>query len=117
MKIGAIPQSVVEWIALKLEIAPRALIDTHAAMLLARTVMAGAELNVFDALADGALTVEEMARACGSDPVATALLLDALAACGYLRIDGGRFALTRRAGRWLLSGGRSSIRDKLLLQV
>jgi len=56
MKIGAIPESVVEWIALKLEIAPRALIDTHAAMLLARTVMAGTELKLFDALADRPLT-------------------------------------------------------------
>src|SRR5690348_5226326 len=117
MKIGAIPESVVEWIALKLEIAPRALIDTHAAMLLARTVMAGTELKLFDALADRPLTAVEIAAACGSDPVATTLLLDALAACGYLRFRNGHFELTRRARRWLLSSVPSSVRDKLLLQV
>src|SRR5690348_10747996 len=117
MKIGAIPQSLLEWLALKLEVAPRPLVDTHAAMLLARTVMAGAELKVFDALADRPLTDSEVASACGSDPAATALLLDALVACGYLRVRDGRFALARSARPWLLSGHRSSVRDKLLLQV
>ena len=117
MKIGGIPQSVVEWIALKLEVAPQALIDTHAAMLLARTVMAGAELKVFDALAERPLTAAETAAACDSDTTATALLLDALASCGYLRFRDGRFELTRRARHWLLSSGPSSVRDKLLLQV
>ena len=116
MKIAAVPQSLLEWLALKLEIAPRALVDTHAAMLLARTVMAGAEINLFDALADAPLTAEETAAACGSAPTPTALLLDALASCGYLRFQDGRFALTRR-GRWLLSTAPASVRDKLLLQV
>jgi SAM-dependent methyltransferase len=117
MKIGAIPGSALEWLALRLELAPRALVDTHAAMLLARTVMAGAELKVFDALAAGALTAEEIATACGAAAAPTALLLDALAACGYLRFGNGRFALTRRARTWLLSAGPSSVRDKLLLQI
>lgn len=116
MKIGAIPQSLLEWVALKLEIAPRALVDTHAAMMLARTVMAGAELKVFDALAHGPRTAHEVAAICRSDASATGLLLDALAACGYLRFSDGRFGLTRRS-RWLLSDSPSSVRDKLLLQA
>jgi SAM-dependent methyltransferase len=86
-------------------------------MLLARTVMAGVELKLFDALAERRLTAEETARAIGAAPAPTALLLDALAACGYVRFNKGRFALTRRARPWLLSAGTSSVRDKLLLQV
>jgi SAM-dependent methyltransferase len=117
MKIGAIPESVIEWVAIKLDLAPRALVDTHAAMLLARTVMAGADLNVFDALGARPLTAGETAAACNADPAATALLLDALAACGYLSFRDGHFALTRQSRAWLLSGGRSSVRDKLLLQL
>lgn len=117
MKIGAIPESVLEWLALRFELAPRALVDTHAAMMLARTVMAGAELKIFDALAEGALSAEETAARCGSAPGPTALLLDALAACGYLRFRNGRFALTRRARPWLLSASPNSVRDKLLLQI
>jgi SAM-dependent methyltransferase len=117
MKIGAIPESALEWLALRLDLAPRPLVDTHAAMLLARTIMAGAELKLFDALASGALTADEIATKCGSDPVATALLTDALAACGYLTFRNGRFDLTRAARRWLLADGSSSVRDKLLLQI
>ena len=117
MKIGAIPESTLEWLALKLELAPRALVDTHGAMILARTVMAAAELGVFDALSSAPLTAEDVAEACGSAAAPTALLLDALAASGYLRLRDGRFELTRRARPWLLSTGRSSVRDKLLLQV
>jgi 2-polyprenyl-3-methyl-5-hydroxy-6-metoxy-1,4-benzoquinol methylase len=117
MRIGAIAESGLEWLALKLDFAPRALLDTHAAMLLARTVMAGAELKVFDALAARPLTAEETAAACGSAPDPTALLLDALAACGYLRFREGRFELTRRGRSWLLTASDSSVRDKLLLQT
>jgi SAM-dependent methyltransferase len=117
MKIGAIPQSAVEWLALKLERAPRALIDTHAAMMLARTIQAAAELNLFDALSARPLTAEETAAACGSAIAPTALLLDALAGCGYLTVKDGRFALTRRARPWLLDPGPGSVRDLLLLQA
>jgi len=73
MKIGAIPETVLEWLALKLELAPRALVDTHGAMLLARTIMAGAELKVFDALSDRPLTAEETATACGAATAPIAL--------------------------------------------
>lgn len=117
MRIGAIAGSALEWLALRLELAPRALIDTHAAMLLARTIMAGAELKVFDALSAGPLSAEETAAVCGTAPGPTALLLDALAASGYLAFRNGRFTLTRRARLWLLSTGSPSVRDKLLLQV
>jgi SAM-dependent methyltransferase len=117
MKIGAIPQSALEWLALKLELAPRALVDTHAAMLLARTVMAGAELKLFDALAERPLTAEETAAEIRAAAAPTAVLLDALAACGYLHFSDGRFALTRRARPWLLTGGKQTVRDKLLLQA
>ncbi len=117
MNIGAIPQSALEWLALKLEVAPRVLVDTHGSMLLARTLMAGAQLKLFDALSAKPLTAKETAAACGSATNPTALLLDALAACGYLRFRDGRFALTRRARPWLLSANPSSVRDKLILQV
>jgi SAM-dependent methyltransferase len=117
MRIGAIPESIVEWLALKLEVAPRALVDTHAAMLLSSTLNAAAELDVFDALAARPLTAGEAAAACGAAAGPTALLLDVLASSGYLRFRHGRFALARRARPWLLGSGPSSVRDKLLLQA
>lgn len=117
MKIGAMPETPLEWLALKLGLAPEPLADTHGAMLLARTVMAGAELGVFDALAAKPLTRDETAAACGTAAGPTELLLDALLACGYLRAEGGRFGLTARSRKWLLSDAPASVRDKLLLQT
>jgi SAM-dependent methyltransferase len=117
MKIGAIPQSLLEWVALRLGAAPVPLVETHAAMLLARTVMAGAELGLFDAMADRPQSAAEIAAHCNLAPDPAAQLLDALAACGYLSYGGGCFALTRRSRPWLLGAGSKSIRDKLLLQV
>jgi hypothetical protein len=33
MKVGTLPESILEWLALELEVAPRAIIDTHATLL------------------------------------------------------------------------------------
>lgn len=117
MKIGAIPESALEWLALKFNFAPRALVDTHAAMLLARTVMAATELQLFDALAAQPLTAEETAAAIGAAPAPIALLLDTLTACGYLCFRGEHFSLTPLSRDWLVSAAHSSVHDKLLLQV
>ncbi|HEY3949930.1 methyltransferase [Phenylobacterium sp.] len=121
MKIGVLPESPLEWLGLRLGLVPVPLAETHGAMLLARAIMAGAELGVFDALAGGPRTAAQVAEACRTAPGATALLLDALAACGYLtrggRGEGADFALAPQARKWLLAEAPASIRDKLLLQV
>jgi SAM-dependent methyltransferase len=117
MKIGVLPESFLEWLALRLGLAPVPLAETHGAMLLARTVMAGAELGVFDALEAGPRTAAAVAGDCGLAEGPTGLLLEALAACGYLRRSGGDFALAPQARKWLVADADQSIRDKLLLQV
>jgi predicted O-methyltransferase YrrM len=117
MKIGVLPESFLEWLALRLGLVPVPLAETHGAMLLARAIMAGAELGLFDQLEAGPKTAGEIATACGAAPGPTALLADALAACGYLERRGEAYALRRQARRWLTAGSSQSIRDKLLLQV
>jgi SAM-dependent methyltransferase len=117
MKIGVLPESFLEWLALRLGLVPVALAETHAAMLLARTIMAGAELGVFEALEAGPLTVDEIAGACRTAPGPTGLLAEALAACGYLGKRGRRFDLAPQSRKWLLADAPQSVRDKLLLQV
>ena len=51
MKIGAIPENVIERILLAAGSLPAPLLDTFQALLLARTVMAATKLGVFEALA------------------------------------------------------------------
>ncbi len=116
MKLGALPENPVERIVKALGMSPEPLLDTHIAMLLARAVMEGARLGVFEALVDEPLTAGEIAERCGGHPRATRKLLDALAGCEYLRYEGGRYSLTPMARKWLLPDSPQSLHDKLLLQ-
>src|SRR4051812_3596343 len=117
MKLGGIPQSLDEWLGTKLGLLPQPLLDTHVAMLLARAVMEGTRLGVFEALKDGPLTAEEVAARCDGEPRAIRKLLDALAGCEYLRCDAGRYSLSAMARKWLLADSPQSLRDKMLFQL
>jgi SAM-dependent methyltransferase len=116
MKLGAIAENPIERVAKALGLSPEPLLETHIAMLLARAVMEGARLGVYEALDAGPLTAAEIAGRCGGHPRATRKLLDALAGSEYLRFANGRYSLTPRARKWLLPGSPQSLHDKLLLQ-
>ena len=79
-----IPETVAEWIGLKLGFIPRPLGDVFLGPLLARTVLAASSLGVFDLLAHGPRTVEQLSAECGNHTTATSKLLRALYASGYL---------------------------------
>jgi len=116
VRIGAIPENPLETIVARLNVAPRPLLETQMAYTLARVVMAGVKLGIFDALADGDATAEEVARRCGTDPRATEKLLFALAAAKYVKATGAGYGLTPLSRKWLLSDSEHSLADKLLLQ-
>jgi SAM-dependent methyltransferase len=116
MKLGGIPQSPVEIMATMLGLLPQPLLETQIAMLLARTIMEGSRLGVFEALKDQPLTAEEAAARCGAQPRALGKLLNALAGCGYLRSDAGRYSLESVARKWLLPDAPQSLHDKMLMQ-
>jgi hypothetical protein len=50
MKIKNQPENLIEWIALKANLAPIPLIDTQVAFNAARAIMAAAELGVYEAI-------------------------------------------------------------------
>lgn len=116
MRLAAWAEGFVEWLALRLGWVPVPLIESHVAATLARSIMAGVELGIFDALAREPLSAEAVAVRCDTDPHATGLLLKALTASNYLRVEDEQYALTRKSRKWLVSGSRNSVRDKLLLQ-
>jgi 2-polyprenyl-3-methyl-5-hydroxy-6-metoxy-1,4-benzoquinol methylase len=93
------------------------MLETQMAFTLARLVMAGVKLGVFEALADGPASAASVAERCGTDAVATEKLLFALAAADYLRADGGGcYALTPVSRKWLLQDSPTSLADKLIFQ-
>jgi Dimerisation domain/Helix-turn-helix domain of resolvase len=83
--------------------------------MLARVIMAGTKLGVFEALAAGPLTCDEVAERCGRDRRATAKLLNALIGAGCVHSEGGRYRLTSAARRGLLESSPNSWRDQTLL--
>jgi SAM-dependent methyltransferase len=114
MKIGAIPETILERIALPLGLVPTPLVDTSATFILARTILTATKLGLFEALAGRARTAVEVATVCATDVTATSKLLDALVSAGYLRAGGGHYRLAPVARTWLLQASRMSLYDALL---
>ena len=116
MRLGAIPESPVERVVARLNLAPQPLLDTQIAYTLARVVMVGTKLGVFEALREEPLDASRVAERCGLDARGTHKLLFALAGAGYFEETDGRYALAPVARKWLLADSPSSLADKLLLQ-
>jgi precorrin-6B methylase 2 len=70
---------------------------------------AAADLDLFEALAAGALTAEGVTRKLRCDGRALAILLDALAALRLLRKQGHRYSLPAGAAAFLTADGPQSI--------
>src|SRR5690348_1379599 len=114
MKIGAIPETIPERIALALGLVPTPLVDTNPTFILARVIVVATKLGLFEALGTRSLTAAAAAAACGIDPAATIKLLEALASSGYLRRGAGGYQLTRSSRAWLLRASRTSLYDAIL---
>jgi len=75
-----------------------------------RVLFAGQELGIYDLLARGGKTADEVARELGLDPDAAATLLGALAGLGLLRKDlQGRFTLAPETENALVAGQPGSL--------
>ncbi|MBF6590702.1 MAG: methyltransferase domain-containing protein [Ktedonobacterales bacterium] len=116
MKLSTLPENPLDAVALAAGLVPTPLLDTIIALLLARTVMVGTRLGVFEALAHGPLPAVAVAARCDADPHAMEKLLGALVGAGYLRVRAGRFTLRPIARKWLLRDSPHSLADALLLQ-
>ncbi|MGZ3581709.1 MAG: methyltransferase [Ktedonobacterales bacterium] len=116
MKVGARAEHPLEWGALVAGVAPTPLLDTMVAMLLSRSIRVATKLGIFEALAGGALTADEVAARCACHPTATEKLLSALAGAKYVRFKDGRFTLAPVARRWLLKDSPTSLHDAIVMQ-
>lgn len=114
MRLTTVPGSWLERVLLALGMVPTPLMDTMISLLLARSIMAGTKLGIFEALAPGPLTAEEVARRCATDAQGTERLLFALAGAHYLRFRGGKYALAPIARKWLLKDKPRSMHDAVL---
>lgn len=116
MKIRLTAENPLEWLALKLNLAPTPLVDTQVAFNAARAIMAAAELGVYEALGGSARTAGEVAGTCGTHAEATRHLLDCLVGVGYLRWSAGKYSLKPRYRKWLLRESQANVIGKLRFQ-
>jgi SAM-dependent methyltransferase len=114
MRIGLIPENILEWIALKLNIVPVPLADTMISFILARTIMAATKLEFFEVLARKPLTSKEVAEKCKTEPIATLKLLNALVGIGYLKIKNQKYIMKPFVKKWILKENEPSVHDKML---
>ena len=116
MRLGPVPENPIEWVIGRLNVGPRPLLETQMAYTLARLIMVGTKVGVFDALAAGPMSARGVAERCGTSEVGTEKLLFALAGAGYLGAEDGGYALTPLSRKWLVRDSPHSVADKLLLQ-
>jgi SAM-dependent methyltransferase len=101
MRVSMKPQNATELAALRLNLAPVPVGEVMYALPLARTVMAGVRLGVFRRLARGDASVEQLADELQLTHEGARLLLGGLESIGHVDRKDGRYAINRRAKRWL----------------
>jgi SAM-dependent methyltransferase len=116
MKSKLQPENLLERIGTRLNLVPKPLVDTQVAFNAARAIMAAAELGVYEAIGRGRRGSAAVAAACGTDPRATAQLLDCLVSLGYLGWRDGMYRLAPRYRKWLLKDSPSNLIGKLRFQ-
>jgi SAM-dependent methyltransferase len=116
MKIGVLPETVLERLALVMGQVPIPIAHTLGGALLARTVMVATRLGVFEALHAQRRTAAEIAAACSGDPCAIQKLLDALVSAGYLARCRMAYRLTSMSRKWLLKDSPTSLYDAILYE-
>jgi predicted O-methyltransferase YrrM len=116
MRLDAVGGNLIERILARTNIGPWPLVHTQMAYTLARVIMAATAVGLFDALEEGPLPADEVARRCVTDPAATEKLLFPLVASKYAKARDGGYALAPISRKWLRRDSPHCLADKLLLQ-
>lgn len=83
----------------------------------ARVLLSGVELGIFDALAEGPQTSEQVACSIGTDPRATDRLMNALCALELLSKEAGQFSNAPDSAELLVRGRPGSLAEAMMHTV
>lgn len=100
-----VPNLLERLLFITLNRAPAPVLDIWSAVGF-RTVVAGVRLGIFDALAGGPLSAEELSQRIDANPRGTTMLLGALDGLGYVSQRDGRYSNAPMAARWLTTNGQ-----------
>lgn len=110
MRVGTKSENVQERLALAAGLIPTPLLETFEAMAMARAIMAGASLGIFDALAERPDDADGLARRLKLDPQGTDILLVALHALGYVDERRGKYRNTAAVEKYVLTDSDRTVR-------
>jgi SAM-dependent methyltransferase len=102
MRLGAIPDGLVERLGLLLGKVPTPIGEAMYSMPVARSLQVAQRTGILGALAEGPREPTELAEHLGLQPTGMVRVLDVIATLGHVeqRAD-GRYAMTKRGRRWL----------------
>jgi len=103
MRVGAIPDGLLESLLVKANQIPLPLVESFSAMMNAKAILAANEIGLFNALDRRASTPRVLAKHLGTSLRGVSDLIDALCASGYLERKGERVSLAPVARKWLAS--------------
>lgn len=103
-----VPNLIDRLIFFHLNQGPAPLLDLFGALAF-RTVQAAVTLGLVDALSEGPLPPDELARRIGADVRGTTVLLEALEPLGYVSRTDGRYANTAMTARWLVRSSPTTV--------
>jgi 2-polyprenyl-3-methyl-5-hydroxy-6-metoxy-1,4-benzoquinol methylase len=117
MKLKIVAENPLEWLALKMNLAPVPLIETQIYFTVSRIIMAAADLGLYEAIGKGKKSAEEIAAECGTNANSTQQLLNALVGIGYLSFTEDKYSIVRRFQKWVLKDSDSNLIGKLRFQI
>ncbi len=91
--------------------------DIAFGFMASKALFAALEFGIFDTLAEGPLSAEELGAACDLHPERARTLLTALAGLGVVSVEGDRYANSPAAASFLVKGEKYEFSDYLRLQV
>jgi hypothetical protein len=111
MRYGLIADNMTEQQFIESPRSTRGGFDTLLPVIQARAITSGVRLGIFESLRIGGRTASEIAEILNLDGGTVGLILRVLACAGYVKEDGGRYALSMLSRETLLEGAMWSNRD------
>ncbi|GAB3897476.1 class I SAM-dependent methyltransferase [Spirosoma agri] len=114
MQLTISPENPLEWLALRANLAPIPLLHVQIMPVLAKAVLEAADKGVFDAVNNGANTLDELAAVLNLNPKALGELMGLLTAMGYFTFHNDRFTLTKMARRFATKDDPYSVHGMMI---
>ncbi len=114
MRLDVAGDNLLERIGLLSGMVPTPLVEVSFGSGYCKTIVAGARLGVYEALKEADADATELAARVGCSRIGTEALANALTGMDLLVRRRGRYALSKRARKFLLRGTKSSMVDGLL---